>query len=62
MVEIEAAALDADPVDTDACARRLECLKLAGSHVGMHGSGKNNVEDIARRYVKFIERGKFDSE
>lgn len=57
---IEAAAAIEAPivVDADVAARRLECLKLAGSHIGM-SPGAKNVEEIARRYVRFIERGKF---
>lgn len=61
MAAPEVVALVAEPVDTDACNRRLECLKLAGSHIGMSPNAKN-VEDIAKRYVKFIERGKFGDE
>lgn len=56
---VAAEAADAVPlIDTDACARRLECLRIAGSHVSMTGAGKS-VEEIARRYLKFVEQGKF---
>lgn len=60
-IEIAAVLDSPSVVDAEAAARRLECLKLAGSHLGMSPCAKN-VEEIARRYVKFIERGKFGDE